>query len=197
MRLALLSVLLCLSAGTQAGAQREESLSASVASALHRSVLEAMPPRLVFDRPEEGDAWLAAMSARLAGKIPDPWMRERILVMVHYEAVRAGLDPQLVLGLIQVESGFNRYAVSPASARGLMQVMPFWVRTIGSPDHDLFDLRTNLRYGCTILRHYLDKEQGNLFRALGRYNGSLGQAAYPELVLAAWRRWQWDSVTRR
>ena len=111
---------------------------------------------------------------------------------VQYEATRAGLDPQLVLGLIQVESGFNKYAISPVGARGLMQVMPFWVRSIGTPAHNLFELTTNLRYGCTILRHYIDIEGGNLFRALGRYNGSLGQATYPNLVVGAWKRhWLW------
>jgi soluble lytic murein transglycosylase-like protein len=105
---------------------------------------------------------------------------------VHYEATRAGLDPELVLGLIEVESGFKKYAVSSAGARGYMQVMPFWVDDIGLGDQNLFHLRTNLRYGCTILRHYLDMEKGDLYRALGRYNGSLGQAEYPNLVRAAW-----------
>jgi len=113
--------------------------------------------------------------------------RVELLKAVHYEATRAGLDPQLVLGIIDVESGFKKYAVSTAGARGLMQVMPFWVDLIGDRDHNLFHLRTNLRYGCTILRHYLDIENGDLFRALGRYNGSLGRAEYPRMVLAAWR----------
>ncbi|MGC2166721.1 MAG: lytic transglycosylase domain-containing protein, partial [Gallionella sp.] len=110
-----------------------------------------------------------------------------LLKTVHYEATRAGLDPQLVLGLIEVESGFNKYAVSRVGARGYMQVMPFWVEQIGTPDHNLFEPRINLRYGCTILRHYLDIERGNLYRALGRYNGSLGRSKYPNLVRAAWR----------
>jgi soluble lytic murein transglycosylase-like protein len=105
---------------------------------------------------------------------------------VHYEATRAGLDPQLVLGLIEVESGFKKYAVSRVGARGYMQVMPFWVKYIGANDHNLFHLRTNLRYGCTILRHYVDIEKGDLYRALGRYNGSLGRPEYPNLVRAAW-----------
>ena len=110
---------------------------------------------------------------------------------MHYEATRAGLDPQLVLGVIQVESRFHKYAVSSAGARGYMQVMPFWVDTIGLADQNLFNLRTNLRYGCTILRHYLDIEHGDVYRALGRYNGSLGKAEYPNMV---WRAWQriWD-----
>lgn len=133
------------------------------------------------------------MSRRLQKRIPDQARREDFLRTVHYEASRAGLDPQLVLGLIQVESGFRKYAVSSAGARGFMQVMPFWVRTIGMPEHNLFHLRLNLRYGCTILRHYLDIEKGDLFRALGRYNGSLGRAQYPNLVLSAWRKhWSYE-----
>ena len=107
---------------------------------------------------------------------------------MHYEATRAGLDPELMLGLIEVESGFHKYAVSTAGARGFTQVMPFWQDLIGNREQNLFHLRTNLRYGVMILRHYLDIERGDLFRALGRYNGSLGQAEYPDMVLAAWRR---------
>jgi soluble lytic murein transglycosylase-like protein len=100
--------------------------------------------------------------------------------------VRAGLNPQLILGVIQVESAFRKYAVSRAGARGYMQVMPFWVKLIGTSEHNLFHLRTNLRYGCTILRHYLDIEKGDLFRALGRYNGTLGKADYPNRVIRTW-----------
>ncbi|KMJ54369.1 transglycosylase [Vogesella sp. EB] len=175
-----------------AGAQREETLAANVASAMSRSIADINAPRLVFDNPHEGAAWLAEMSRRLSRRLPDQWLRERLLTAVQYEATRAGLDPQLVLGLIQVESGFNKYAISPVGARGLMQVMPFWVRSIGASEHNLFELTLNLRYGCTILRHYLDIERGNLFRALGRYNGSLGRAEYPNLVVGAWRsHWQW------
>ena len=111
--------------------------------------------------------------------MPDWPTRRDFLITVQYEATRAGLDPQLVLGLIQHESNFRKYAVSGAGARGFMQVMPFWVRQIGNSGHDLFTLRTNLRYGCTILRYYLDIEQGDLYRALGRYNGSLGRGEYP------------------
>ncbi|KMN37996.1 MULTISPECIES: lytic transglycosylase domain-containing protein [Chromobacterium] len=175
-----------------AGAQKEEALAANVASTMRRSVSDANAPRLVFDDQREADAWLGEMSSRLAKRIPDKWTRERLLTAIHYEATRAGLDPQLVLGLVQVESGFNKYAISGVGARGLMQVMPFWVRSIGNPQHNLFDLTTNLRYGCTILRYYLDIERGNLFRALGRYNGSLGRAEYPNLVMGAWKgRWHW------
>ena len=102
----------------------------------------------------------------------------------------------MVLGLIQVESGFRKYAVSSAGARGYMQVMPFWIRVIGEPQHNLFSLRTNLRYGCVILRHYLNIENGDYFRALGRYNGSLGQPEYPDAVNAAWQGpWKYDGAT--
>lgn len=169
-----------------AGDQRYEPLSASVQAALHRSVADQASPRLAFESPTEGAAWLEAMSRRLEKRIPHRGEREDFLTTVHYEATRAGLDPQMVLGVIQVESAFRKYAVSKAGARGFMQVMPFWAKLIGSEDHNLFHLRTNLRYGCTILRHYLDIERGNLFRALGRYNGSLGKPRYPNLVLRAW-----------
>ncbi len=135
----------------------------------------------------ESIEWLTEMSQRLEKRIPNRENRLEFLRSVHYEATRAGLDPQLVLGLIQVESGFKKYAVSSAGARGFMQVMPFWIKLIGNGDDNLFHLRTNLRYGCTILRHYLDIEQGDLFRALGRYNGSLGRPEYPNLIRGAWQ----------
>ena len=129
------------------------------------------------------------MSRRLAPKVARrARSRDEFLATVHYEATRAGLDPQLVLGVIQHESGFKKYAISTADARGYMQVMPFWTKLIGSADHNLFHLRTNLRYGCVILRHYLDIENGDYYRALGRYNGSLGQPEYPNAVLAAMNR---------
>ena len=129
------------------------------------------------------------MSRRLQKRIPDEAYRADFLKTVHYEAKRAGLDPLMVLGLIEVEAGFRKYAVSRVGARGYMQVMPFWVKEIGEREDNLFHLRTNLRYGCTILRHYIDKEKGNLYRALGRYNGSLGRPEYPNLVRAAWRKY--------
>ncbi|WP_246038512.1 lytic transglycosylase domain-containing protein [Chitiniphilus eburneus] len=193
-RLFLSMVLACTALAAHAGAQREEALSSSVQSTMQRSIADGAQPRLVFADPREGEAWLAEMSERLAKRIPDEFMRRKILVAAHYEATRAGLDPQMVLGLIHVESGFNRYALSPVGARGLMQVMPFWQRLIGSPGQSLFDIHTNLRYGCTILRHYLDIENGDVFRALGRYNGSLGRAEYPNLVYGAWKnRYAWDA----
>lgn len=174
-----------------AGGQREEELSHSVQALMQKSVSDAAAPKLMFADKQAGQAWLTEMSQRLQKRMPDKDYREDFLTSVHYEATRAGLDPQLVLSLINVESAFKKYAVSSVGARGYMQVMPFWAKTIGNPDHNLFDLRLNLRYGCTILRHYLDIERGNLFRALGRYNGSLGKAKYPNLVLGKWRRY-WD-----
>jgi soluble lytic murein transglycosylase-like protein len=181
------------SANVLAGGQKEEPLSNSVRAMMQKSISDNAAPRLMFVNDPEGMRWLQDMSRRLEKRMPDPVMREDFLRTVHYEATRAGLDPQLVLGLIQVESGFKKYAVSSVGARGFMQVMPFWVRSIGNADHNLFHLRLNLRYGCTILRHYLDIERGDLYRALGRYNGSLGQPQYPNLVVGAWRK-HWNYV---
>ena len=178
-----------------AGAQIYEPLSASVQAALSKAVSDRAVPYLAFESETEAREWLTVNSARLAKRIPDRVVREELLVTVHYEAKRAGLDPQLVLGLIQVESAFRKYALSSAGARGFMQVMPFWIRVIGNADHNLFHMRINLRYGCVILRHYIDLEKGDLFRALGRYNGSLGRPEYPNMVLAAWRG-QWSYPVR-
>ena len=174
-----------------AGEQRYEPLSASVRAVLHRSVADRASPRLTFESQAEGAAWLADMSSRLEKHIPDDIARHDFLVTVQYEATRAGLDPQLVLGIIQVESNFRKYAVSKAGARGYMQVMPFWLKLIGDEKQNLFNLRTNLRYGCTILRHYLNIERGDTFRALARYNGSLGKSRYPDNVLRVLAR-NWD-----
>jgi len=179
-----------------AGSQAYQPLAASVQASLQRAVSDRAAPRLVFASATDAEAWLTEMSRRLEKRMPDPQERQEFLTTVHYEATRAGLDPQLVLGVVQVESNFRKYAVSRAGARGFMQVMPFWVDVIGVGDHNLFHLRTNLRYGCVILRHYLDLEGGNLFRALGRYNGSLGSDEYPNLVLAAWRgSWSYRGST--
>jgi soluble lytic murein transglycosylase-like protein len=180
-----------------AGAQQYEPLSASVRGALHKAVSDSRPSVSSFHSSMEAVEWLGEMSRRLEKRIPNRTYRIDLLRSVHYEATRAGLDPQLVLGLMQVESGFRKYAVSSAGARGYMQVMPFWVKLIGRPEDSLFDLRTSLRYGCTILRHYLDIEKGDIFRALGRYNGSLGKAEYPNMVRAAWQnQWAYDKTTR-
>lgn len=190
----LLGMLLGLAAPrAQAGAQVYEPMSAAVRSALAAAVAEdhtPVEPR--FDSVREKIDWLSAMAERL----PRRWkfnyqQRMEFLSTVHYESQRAGLDPQLVLGLIEVESFFRKYAVSSAGARGYMQVMPFWTRVIGDGDASkLFDMRTNIRYGCMILRHYLDIERGDTFRALGRYNGSLGRQEYPNAVLRAWKKWE-------
>lgn len=197
MRKILFIIFMGVTATCLAGGQLEEPLSNSVKALMQKSISDLAAPQLVFDDPVEGQAWLAQMSTRLEKRIPDETYRIDFLKSVHYEATRAGLDPQVVLGLIQVESGFKKYAVSSVGARGYMQVMPFWVRSIGNSDHNLFDMRLNLRYGCTILRHYLDIERGNYFRALGRYNGSLGKPQYPNLVVNTWRKhWDYATVSR-
>ena len=182
--------------GARAGAQAEEALAPSVATVLSRAISDRPVPQDWEDRPD-AHAWIAEMGKRLAARVPDGEERRELLRSVHYEAVRAGLDPQLVLAVIHHESGFKKYAVSVADARGYMQVMPFWTRLIGSPGQNLFHLRTNLRYGCVILRHYLDRENGDLFRALGRYNGSLGRPEYPNAVLAAMQRYVADAPAIR
>jgi len=184
---ALGAAVLAVSPAAHAGEQAYESLSDSVRSALSHAIADRGAPELRFKDPSQGYRWLLEMSRRLVSRIPDSTFRVELLKTVHYEAQRAGLDPQMVLGVILVESNFRKYALSRAGARGLMQVMPFWVDLIGNKDQNLFHLRTNIRYGCVILRHYLDIEHGNLFRALGRYNGSVGRPDYPERILKAWR----------
>ncbi len=180
-----------------AGAQREEAMSANARASLQKSLADTAVTRTAFRNTADEAAWLSEMSKRLARRMPDESERIEFLTTLHWEASRAGVDPQLMLGLIQVESGFRKYAVSPVGARGYTQVMPFWVKVIGNPDHNLFQLRTNLRYGALILRHYIDIERGDLFRALGRYNGSLGRPEYPNLVVGAWKRhWDYTVPTR-
>jgi soluble lytic murein transglycosylase-like protein len=170
-----------------AGAQQYEVLSASVRATLSAAVNDRTP---VDYKDLDTRAWVRAMTRRVSTRFPDEDAARAFLMLVRYEAMRAGLDPHLVLSVIDVESKFRKYAVSRAGARGLMQVMPFWVKEIGEPGSNLFHERTNLRFGCTILRHYLDRERGNLANALGRYNGSLGQADYPNRVFKALRdRW--------
>jgi soluble lytic murein transglycosylase-like protein len=191
------SVLFGATPSARAGAQAEEQLAPSVVAGLSKAIADRPVPIDHASQPAVR-AWLDDMSRRLALRMPDARERNDFLTTVHYEAQRAGLDPQLVLSVIHHESGFKKYAVSVADARGYMQVMPFWVRLIGSSDQNLFNLRTNLRYGCTILRHYLDRENGDLYRALGRYNGSLGQPQYPSAVIAAWtRNWHYDVPATR
>ncbi len=181
-----------------AGAQIEEQLAPSVVTVLSQAISDRPVPLDYGNRPDLRP-WIDEMSRRLAGKISDLRVREDFLGTVHYEATRAGLDPQLVLGVIQYESAFRKYAISTAGARGYMQVMPFWAALIGSGDnHNLFHLRTNLRYGCVILRHYLVIENGDLYRALGRYNGSLGRPEYPTGVMTVMNRnWQYAPTPTR
>ncbi|MFN3860727.1 MAG: lytic transglycosylase domain-containing protein [Roseateles sp.] len=177
----------------RAGAQIEEPLIDSVRSALSAAIAQAAPPRPQFDNVDARMAylrWLGTMSERLKKRKTEAQIRIEFLETVWYEARRAGLEPSLVLGLIQVESGFRKYAISTAGARGYMQVMPFWARSIGDGNASrLFHMQTNLRFGCVILRHYLDREKGDLFMALGRYNGSRGRPEYPNAVFAARRQW--------
>ncbi|MEK0427481.1 MAG: hypothetical protein RL001_8 [Pseudomonadota bacterium] len=177
-----------------AGNQREEVLADAVRLALARSINDPRPPQLHFAHETERlewQQWFDAMSRRLHSRMPDTMVRREFLQTVWYEARRAGLEPALVLGLIQVESGFRKYAISSVGARGYMQVMPFWTRVIGDGrPARLFHMQANLRYGCSILRLYIDMERGNLFLALGRYNGSRGRPEYPNAVRAAWKRWE-------
>jgi soluble lytic murein transglycosylase-like protein len=177
-----------------AGAQVEEPLVDSVRTALSSAIANQAPPVPEFADTESRLAylrWLGAMSERLKKKKSDWQTRKEFLQTVWYEAKRAGLDVSLVLGLVQVESNFRKFAVSSVGARGYMQVMPFWTRVLGDGDAGkLFHMQTNLRFGCVILRHYLDREKGDLFLALGRYNGSRGKAPYPDAVLGARRLWE-------
>ena len=178
---------------SQAGGQLEEPLVDSVRSALSSAITNSAPPVPEFNNTESRLVyirWLVTQSERLRKKKTDSDARREFLQTVWYEAKRAGLDVALVLGLIQVESAFRKYAVSPVGARGYMQVMPFWTRVLADGDAaKLFHMQTNLRFGCVIMRHYLDREKGDLFLALGRYNGSRGKAPYPNAVLGAKRQW--------
>lgn len=176
-----------------AGAQIEEPLADAVRSALSAAIAADVPPRPSFADIEERLVylrWLGAASERLKRRKSETRTRIEFLETLWYEAKRAGLEPALVLGLIQVESGFRKYAISPVGARGYMQIMPFWARLIGDGDAaKLFHMQTNLRFGCVILRHYLDRERGDLFMALGRYNGSRGRPEYPNAVFVSRQQW--------
>jgi soluble lytic murein transglycosylase-like protein len=193
-----LGLLLSIHEQAHAGGQVEEPLVDSVRTALSSAVNNNAPPipefsdtesRLVYLR------WLVAMSEQLKRQKPEWAVRKEFLQTVWYESKRAGLDVALVLGLVQVESNFRKFAVSSVGARGYMQVMPFWTRVLGDGDAGkLFHMQTNLRFGCVILRHYLDREKGDLFLALGRYNGSRGKAPYPNAVFGAKRRWEFKGV---
>jgi soluble lytic murein transglycosylase-like protein len=193
LRLSCLGLPLSFSESARAGSQIEEPLADAVRSALSSAIAQGAPPepefrdtasRMIYLR------WLGTMAERLHKKLPDRTLRVNFLRTLWYETHRAGLEPSLVLGLVQVESNFRKYAISSVGARGYMQVMPFWVRSIGDGNvSHLFHMQTNLRFGCVILRHYLDREKGDLFMALGRYNGSRGRAPYPNAVFAAQRAW--------
>jgi soluble lytic murein transglycosylase-like protein len=185
---------LLLAGPAHAGNQKEEQLADSVRVALANAIADGRPPKPTF-RDESAQIryrlWFDTMSGRLKKRLPDVDARTEFLEVAWYEATRAGVDPGLVLGLIQVESAYRKYAVSLVGARGYMQVMPFWTGVIGDNDRrKLFHMQTNLRYGCAILRMYIDQEKGNLYLALGRYNGSRGRPEYPNAVLAAWKNWQ-------
>ena len=197
LRPSLLLSSLLLSEHAQAGAQIEEPLIDSVRTALSSAVANQAPPVPEFrdtDSRMKYLLWLGAMSERLKKKEAHSQIRKEFLQTVWYESKRAGLDTTLVMGLIQVESNFRKFAVSNVGARGYMQVMPFWTRVIGDSDPSkLFHMQTNLRFGCVILRHYLDREKGDVFMGLGRYNGSRGKAPYPDAVLGASRQWQFNS----
>ena len=201
-----LSLVCLVSSVTSAGPQREEHLADSVRIAMSSAVAD-MPPPTPYLPSEQDQAsyqhWLAHTQAKLERKLKDkkgqprlpelssPELQQAFLQTVWYESRRAALDPTLVMGLIEVESGFRKFAISSAGARGVMQVMPFWTRQLGAADGSvLFQWQANMRFGCVILRHYLLLEKGNMHMALGRYNGSRGQLAYPHAVLAAQRRWQ-------
>ena len=188
-----ISLIALLPVSAVAGNQAEEQLSDSVRTALSQAVMQSGPPVPVLPTPTEKEqfrTWLVAASYRLRPWISHPEERQEFLHTVWYEARRAGLSLSLVLGLIEVESAFRKFAISSAGARGYMQVMPFWTRSIGDGNEGaLFHTQTQLRFGCVILRHMLERENGNLFFALGRYNGSRGQAAYPQAVLAAQKKW--------
>jgi soluble lytic murein transglycosylase-like protein len=179
-----------------AGAQKEEELTHTVKSALSKVISDDASIDLnhLFQNAQhklEYEIWKNKVSARLLKKIPNDILRSDLIDYIYYESKRSGLEPEMVLGLIQIESGFKKYAISPVGARGLMQVMPFWTRSIGNGDTSaLFNVQVNLRYGCAILKHYIDREKGNLYLALGRYNGSRGQPQYPNAVRAGWDSWK-------
>jgi len=176
-----------------AGRQAEEPLADAVRSALSAAIANSAPPKPSFLTMEARLAylrWMGDMSARLQKRKGEHVARVEFLETLWYESTRAGLDPSLVLGIVQVESGFRKYAISSAGARGYMQVMPFWARLIGNGDaSSLFHMQTNLRFGCVIMRHYLNLERGDLYLALGRYNGSRGRPEYPGLVFGARKAW--------
>ena len=177
------SLSLCfISSIAYAGAQKYETMKNETILVLKQSVSDSIPTISSFINENEKLLWILKYDEKLSKYINDTKYRHELIVSVHYEALRAGVDPDLVMAIIFVESRFNKYSVSNAGARGLMQVMPFWVDIIGEKTHNIFYMRTNLRYGCTILKHYMENENGNVARALQRYNGSLGNPTYSNKV---------------
>jgi len=170
-----------------AGNQQYENISLSNRQQLRQSLTLDSSGINSFESSAIAVEWLRFQSKNLQARIPNEHIRRSWLRLVHYESIRFGLDPDLVLALIEIESNFNRFAISNVGASGLMQVMPFWRDLIGENRDSLFDVHTNVRYGCIILKHYIDIEKGNLERGLARYNGSLGQSTYSDLVLNKWR----------
>lgn len=162
-----------------------QTIDPELRDALKRNVNESSS----FEDRFDAEVWLVDMSGRMSRYIKDPNQRLQFLRKVHREATKAGVEPELVLSVIHIESRFDRFAISRVGAQGLMQVMPFWKNEIGRPTDNLTNVDTNLRYGCTILKHYIDREKGDLIRALARYNGSLGKTWYPEKVLTAWEKY--------
>jgi soluble lytic murein transglycosylase-like protein len=152
---------------------------------MRATLIEAVNSSDSFADRFDAEVWLVDMSSRMQSRVKDPQERLKILKQVHYEATRAKLAPELVLALINVESNFDHFAISSVGARGLMQIMPFWLDEIGRPDDNLFDINTNLRFGCTILNIYLKREKGDMRKALARYNGSVGKNWYPQRVYKA------------
>ena len=182
--------LLLLMSGCMVSAALQAATTERPDSEMRELLLESISASDSFSDRFEAEVWLSDMSNRLKRKVKDPEERFLILKTAHYEATRAELPPELVLALIDIESNFDRFAISYAGARGLMQVMPFWLDEIGRPGDDLFDIHTNLRFGCTILKLYLDRERGNRTKALARYNGSVGKVWYPQRVYKALgKRW--------
>ena len=182
--------LLLLMSGCMVSAALQAATTERPDSEMRELLLESISASDSFSDRFEAEVWLSDMSNRLKRKVKDPEERFLILKTAHYEATRAELPPELVLALIDVESNFDRFAISHAGARGLMQVMPFWLDEIGRPGDDLFDIHTNLRFGCTILKLYLERERGNRTKALARYNGSVGKVWYPQRVYKALgKRW--------
>lgn len=184
MRQLLISACLILTFSTLQASQTENEQTNLV-----NALTTAFADQHSFDDEYVGQVWLASMSDPLSRWIDDTEDRIRLLKLIHAEASRAGLEPGLVLALIQVESAFDNYAISYAGARGMMQIMPFWKQEIGREEDNLMDTPTNLRYGTTILAHYIELENGSVIRGLARYNGSRGQTWYPKRVLTYWNRY--------